>query len=847
MFSDRNGMERRQTAIVTHIAPREPTEPTALRVLAQRTSCPALRVAADGAIVAANASTWHAFGFAEADLVGKPLGLLLPGLDSMVESAVRYQRVESAAAFGDGMAAYRLSARTSSGARLPVEVLISPSPGESSQFLVLLRLTPPGADSDDELRYRLAVDAARIGAWEWDAETDNLIFDSRIRELLGVDQPVRRGSAEMLGRRIDEADRQRVATALRTAAKDPDGHFEAEFRVIRSDGDTRWVRAVGRMHFRDFEGTRRPARIIGTVVDVTDQERARREAETSRERAARLQELTAALAASYTAEEVADVVVAQGISATGALTGLMMLRDPNAPDELVTIRESGVRELLGLHGILRQPISALGPAAECTRTGRPVFLETRTAVIERFPEMMNVWDALGTHALATIPLIVGPEVVGAMSFTFAEPRSLPDEDRRFFVSLGAQAAQALERARLIESERISRVEMEALNTELRRALADLQTVLDVVPIGIGIASDAECRNIRVNPAFARQLGISTGHNASKSGNDAERLPFRVLSDGMEVPPHELPMQRAAREGRAISNIELDIAHEDGRVVRLLEYASPLFDSNGNVRGAVGAFIDITERYRLIEAERRAREDAERANRAKSEFLAVMSHELRTPLNAIGGYAELLSMGIRGPVTDHQREDLERLQRSQKHLLGLIDELLNYARLETGSLRLQFSKVCVHAALASVETLILPQLRGKSLSLIMNPCDDGLAVYADVEKLQQILLNLLSNATKFTNEGGRITVSSAAASDSLGRETVDISVRDDGIGIPSEHLEAIFEPFVQVGRALNHPVEGTGLGLAISRDLARAMKGDIIARSEMGAGAEFVLRLPRARD
>src|SRR5690606_36242531 len=184
-----------------------------------------------------------------------------------------------------------------------------------------------------------------------------------------------------------------------------------------------------------------------------------------------------------------------------------------------------------------------------------------------------------------------------------------------------------------------------------------------------------------------------------------------------------------------------------------------------------------------------------------EFLAVMSHELRTPLNAIGGYAELLAMGIRGPVTPQQREDLERLRRSQKHLLRLIDEVLNYARLETGTVNYDVTPVEVANAFSSVEALMLPQLQMKSLSLDIVPPGADLVVQADAERLQQILLNLLSNSAKFTDSGGRIELTARQAPDASDDRMVEITVRDTGIGIPGDQLETIFEPFVQVGRAL----------------------------------------------
>jgi signal transduction histidine kinase len=239
---------------------------------------------------------------------------------------------------------------------------------------------------------------------------------------------------------------------------------------------------------------------------------------------------------------------------------------------------------------------------------------------------------------------------------------------------------------------------------------------------------------------------------------------------------------------------------------------------------------------------RQRAIAEDANRAKSTFLAVMSHELRTPLNAIAGYAQLLDLGVHGPITEGQREALDRIVRSQRVLLRLINDVLNLARIEAGRVDYQIADLVVIDVVGAVMPMIEPQLGAKGIAWTIEIAPE-LVVRADREKVEQILLNLLTNATKFTPSGGRVKIGAV-----LRREHPDavfLQVEDTGIGIPPDMQARIFEPFVQVDVTDVRRAEGTGLGLTISRDLARGMGGDLAVESSPGVGSTFTLRLPRA--
>jgi signal transduction histidine kinase len=252
-----------------------------------------------------------------------------------------------------------------------------------------------------------------------------------------------------------------------------------------------------------------------------------------------------------------------------------------------------------------------------------------------------------------------------------------------------------------------------------------------------------------------------------------------------------------------------------------------------------AAIDVTAYRQLLGREREAREQAEAANRAKSEFLAMMSHELRTPLNAIAGYTQLLALGVRGPVSEAQQEDLQRIDRSQRHLLSLINDILNFAKLESGSVHFDLARFPIDDALRTAADFVAPQVQAKELRYDFASCEPTPVVEADREKLQQIMLNLLSNAVKFTPERGAITVRCSREG-----AWATVTVTDTGRGIPADKLETIFEPFVQVDRTRSRGQEGVGLGLAISRDLARRMGGDLLAEpTPEGTGARFALRLP----
>jgi signal transduction histidine kinase len=246
-----------------------------------------------------------------------------------------------------------------------------------------------------------------------------------------------------------------------------------------------------------------------------------------------------------------------------------------------------------------------------------------------------------------------------------------------------------------------------------------------------------------------------------------------------------------------------------------------------------------QRSAVLEQEQAARTAAEEANRAKTDFLRMMSHELRTPLTAIQGYLELLEMGIYGGMTEEQVTILKRIESNERHLLAIINDLLDFARVDARRVELRITPLPVRDIRLAVDPVCRPQIDSKQLNYGWRAVGDHLIVRADREKVRQIVVNLVSNACKFTPRGGSIDVECVRLD-----RSVELRVSDTGPGIPAQKLDAIFEPFVQLDNGLTRSTPGTGLGLAISRELARAMGGDLSVASSLGQGSTFTLTLPR---
>ncbi len=450
-------------------------------------------------------------------------------------------------------------------------------------------------------------------------------------------------------------------------------------------------------------------------------------------------------------------------------------------------------------------------------TGRPNW-ESDLAVLAVYPRSAEA-SAEGLHSAFGIPVRTADRFFGVLEF-FAEDVLPPDQALlNAAQGVGYQLGEFLERARASEAEH---------DSEVRKA-SILDTALDSI-----ITSDETGRITEFNAAAESAFGYKKQDVIGRQMSDLI-IPHRYRERHRDGMKRYLATGEAHVLGR---RIEIEALRADGSefpvelaIVRV-PLPGPAFFT---------AYIrDLTERKRLEAEQARLLKESEEANRAKSEFLATMSHELRTPLNAISGYTELLKMGLRGPVTEGQVADLDRINRSQTHLLGIINDILQFAKLESGQLEIKVDEFNVETALDTAEELVRPQIEAKKISYARVRGEKSVKVRADPDRFQQIILNLVSNAVKFTQEGGRISVDWRVEG-----QSIRVQVADTGVGIAVEQFERIFDPFVQVHSGTTRTSEGVGLGLAISRDMARQMGGDISVKSELGIGSTFILTLPQA--
>jgi PAS domain S-box-containing protein len=377
------------------------------------------------------------------------------------------------------------------------------------------------------------------------------------------------------------------------------------------------------------------------------------------------------------------------------------------------------------------------------------------------------------------------------------------------------------------------VERNLAEGALRESEARLRSILDNVPLGI-VFLDPDGRVLELNPRLCEMT--------ARQADELRRLSMADL-----VAPEETVSVRALQQTlvdrHAATAVErLRLRTPDGREIQVRLTIGALRDGQGRLLRMVGVLEDITEHLRL-EASEHALHRVEAASRAKSDFLSRMSHELRTPLNAMIGFAQLLGLDRLPGLAPHQREWAQQIQRAGWHLLELINETLDLARIESGAVQLNLAPVALGPLVAACHGMLDTAAGQLRIRMVAALAPDAEAVFGDATRMKQILTNLLSNAVKYNREGGSVSLSSRRVVTAQG-DRVEIAVADTGLGMTAEQMSSLFQPYNRLGRETSG-IEGTGIGLVISRRLAELMGGTLEATSQAGIGTVFVLQVPAA--
>ncbi len=639
---------------------------------------------------------------------------------------------------------------------------------------------------------RMALNAAQMGAWDWNVLTGEEHWSEEAERIFGVEAGGFDGSYEAFCQRLHPDDRTIVETAQQRTLVDGDD-YEPEYRIIRLDGSVRWLTSRGQV-LRDEAG--KPTRLTGVVMDITERKQA---AAALCEREERFRSLLTNISGAvyrcsnnqnWTMEFISDAIQ--------DITGY-------APDEFINANTR-------TFGSIIPPEDAV-----------TVWQVVQRAVEQRQPYVLEYRI---NHA------------DGRVRRVYEKGQAIVDAQNRV-VCLDGVIVDITERTQ--QEERLRLLESVVVNTN--DAVVISETTLTDQP-GLKI--------VYVNEAFTTMTGYS---------------PEAVIGQ----PPSLL--QGANTNLAVIEQIATALARHEpiqGDVIAYRQDGSefwlgfdilPVANEHGDVTHWISVQRDISDRKR-VEAERKqaeadlrkSKEAAEEANRAKSQFLANMSHELRTPLNAIIGYSEMLQEEVEELGCEEISPDLERIRGAGKHLLALINDILDISKIEAGKMELYLETFNLNGLVQDVQATIQPLVEKNSNILSVEVSCDSHTMYADLTKVRQVLLNLLSNAAKFTQQG-QITLSVHDAVHRAAVETADsfipdphshwitFTVSDTGIGMTVEQLTRVFQAFTQADPSTTRKYGGTGLGLAISRRFCQMMGGDITVASQLGQGSTFTIWLP----
>jgi len=746
---------------------------------------------------------------------------------------------------------------------------------------------------ESEERYRLVLEGSNDGIWDWDIYSHEIYCNDRLYEITGLSPAEVTASYDLFCQLLHPEDRLRVSQAVAAHLQD-NLDLEVEFRLLHTSGEYRYCIARGKA-WRDAQG--RPFRVSGIVSDITERKRAEESQRFLAEASARL---SASLDYEKTLESVARLAVPiladlciVDIVENGAVRRMAVAyADAKREKEVRQLHYRYLPDLNGPH-----------PAMKVIRTGIaeliPEIADEDLVSATRNAEHLQIVREMGFKSYVIVPLLVRGRTLGAISFVSTQQgRRYGSADLALAEELARRAVLSIENGQLYRetqetSENLRQAililgeqqqqlrTLQQLTNLLNQRLTNLQGLLremvgavtQTIPgaqfcfimlnnpqcdgLVLTVTAGIGTEKLRLEKAFSPKNGLLskvflTGesqliqHHDCDSGQ-LEEMPAAIYAVAIE----------SVESGRlgilAIGNWEdksafdeedrnllvavgeqAAIAIDNARMIKALEEQEKRLEAQNEMLATQNQELEIQrqqlqlQNLQLLEAAR-----------LKSQFLATMSHELRTPMNAIIGFSQVLLRQRPNPLTPHQVDMMERILNNGKHLLALINEILDLSKIEAGRLDLQLESINLATLVRATTDELRALADEKHLALYVHADLQNPTVLNDSVRLRQILVNLISNAIKFTNTG-----SIEVKIWELSPERVVLTVQDTGIGIAPNELEHIFEEFRQVDQTLTKKYPGTGLGLAITKSLVELMQGTITVESQLGQGSTFRIELPR---